>query len=351
MKHHDVRKQPVPPGARARRSGICKRTTVMRALVGTAMAAVLLSSAVAQAQSWKPEKPVELLLGSGAGGSNDTMGRHLQRIMQERKLVPVPVNVLNKVGGNQTLVRAYLNQHAGDAHYFDLGNPTLIVNHVMGLSPQHYSDFTPISLLLNEYAAFTVKADSPVRNVRDLAELIRKNPEAWSVGVSNLGGTNHLTYVQFAKAAGADIKKLKVVVFKSNTQGMTAVIGGHLDMVTSAVSSAINHVRSGNARMIALAAPQRMTGELAEVPTLREQGHDIVVPNWRGIVGAKGLGAAPVAYWEDVFARVTATEEWNKRLVAQSWVGNYLPSREFVKFLENDYNQTKAVMTDLGMVK
>ena len=322
-----------------------------RVLGVTAAAAVFLAAPAAQAQSWRPDKAVELLVGSGAGGSNDTMGRHLQKIIQDQKLVPVPVNVVNKVGGNQTLVRTYLNQHAGDAHYFDLGNPTLTVNHIMGISAQHYTDYTPVALLLNEYTVFTVRADSPVKNARDLAEVIRKNPDAWSVGVSNLGGTNHLTYSMLAKSVGVDPRKLKVVVFKSNTEGMTAVMGGHLNMVSSAVSSVIAQVRPGNARIIALGGPRRMGGALASVPTLREQGIDIVVSNWRGIVGARGLSAAQIAYWEEVFGKVVTAEDWNKSLEAQFWEGNFLRSREFGKYLENDYNQTKAVMTDLGLAK
>ena len=294
---------------------------------------------------------MELLVGSGPGGSNDTVGRTLQKIMQENKLVPVPINVVNKVGGNQTIVRAYLNQHAGDAHYFDLGNPTLIANHIMGISTQHHSDFTPVTLLLNEYTAFTVKADSPVRNARDLVELLKKDPDAWAVGVSNRGGTNHLTLSLLAKSAGVDPKRLKVVVFKSNTDAITAVLGGHLQMVASTVTSVIGHVRTGNARIMTLGAPRRMPGALADVPTLREQGIDIVVSNWRGIVGPRGLSAAQIAYWEDVLAKVVATEDWNKSLEAQYWEGNFLRSREFGKYLESDYNQTKAVMTDLGLAK
>ncbi len=296
-------------------------TTLNRWWRQGAMAMVVASliapfATMVQAQTWKPDKAVELLVGSGAGGSADTMGRHLQRIIQEQKLLPVPINVLNKVGGNQTLVRTYLNQHAGDAHYFDLGNPTLIVNHVMGVSTQHYTDFTPVALLLNEYAVFTVRADSPIKSARDLAEVIRKSPESWSVGVSNLGGTNHLTYSLLAKWAGADPKKLKVVVFKSNTEGIAAVLGGHLNMVSSTITSVMPHVKAGNARIIAIGAPRRMGGALAGVPTLREEGMDIVVSNWRGIVGAKGLSAAQVAYWEDIFSKVVAVEEWKKSLEA-----------------------------------
>src|SRR5687767_14746273 len=104
------------------------------ALAAVLVSGILLVPATASAQSWRPEKPVELLVGSGAGGSNDTMARHLQRIIQDRKLVPAPVNVLNKTGGNQTVVRTYLNQHPGDAHYLDMASPTLNVNHITGLA-------------------------------------------------------------------------------------------------------------------------------------------------------------------------------------------------------------------------
>jgi putative tricarboxylic transport membrane protein len=104
-------------------------------------------------------------------------------------------------------------------------------------------------------------------------------------------------------------------------------------------------------RLNGASPPEDHAGAEARAGAGQRSGTFAIWPNRRGIVGAKGLGAAPVAYWEGVFAKVTATEEWNKRLVAQSWVGNYLPSREFVKFLENDYNQTRAVMTDLGIVK
>lgn len=76
-----------------------------------------------------------------------------------------------------------------------------------------------------------------------------------------------------------------------------------------------------------------------------------MVSNWRGIVGAKGLSAAQVAYWEDIFGKVVAVDDWRKSLEAQSWDGNFLRSREFTKYLENDYNQTKAIMSYLGLAK
>ena len=321
-----------------------------RAMVAGALFGVALAAG-AQTAAWRPEKAVELIASSAPGGSNDKSARAIQKVLQDEKILPFPVNVVNKPGGNQTLARAYLNTHGGDAHYFDIGNPTLISNHIAGITPQHHSDFTPIALLLNEYTAFTVRADSPIKNARDLVARIKQDPEAVAVGVSNRGGTNHLTLSMLVKSAGIDPKRLKVVVFKSNGESITALLGGHIQLVTSTVTSAIGQVQAGKARMIAIASPRRMSGVLADVPTLREQGYDVSLSNWRALMGAKGLDIRQIAFWENAMARVVETDEWKKDLQAQYWEGNFLRSRETASYLDNEYRITKAVMTELGLAK
>lgn len=331
------------------------KNSIARQAFVLAAGAALIGSAVpheARAQAaWRPDKPVELITSSAPGGSNDKVARTLQVILQNGKLVPVPVNVVNKPGGNQTLSRAYLNQHAGDAHYFEIGNPTLIANHVMGVSPQHPGDFTPIALLVNEYTLFTVKADSPFKTLRDFLERLKKDPDSIAVGVSNLGGTNHVTLALAARSAGVDLKRLKVVVFKSNSEGMTAVLGGHLQMVAATAPSVIGQVLAGNARVIAVGAPKRLGGTLADAPTLREYGIHTGSSNWRAIIGPKGLSAAQVAYWEGVLARAIRTDAWKKELEEEYWESNFLGSRDFAKFLETEYAETKAIMSELGLAK
>lgn len=310
-----------------------------------------LPGAYAQGAGWQPEKPVELIASSAPGGSNDRTARTLQKILQDHNLVPVPVTVINKPGGNQTLARAYLAQHAGDPHYFDIGNPTLLSNHISRITSQHYGDFTPIALLLNEYTVFTVRADSPIQTARDLAERLRKDPESFVVGISNRGGTNHLTLALVAKSAGVDPKRLKVVVFRSNAESVTAVLGGHIQMVASTVTAVIGQVAAGNARFIGFGAPHRVPGALAAVPTLREQGIDVSLSNWRAIIGAKGLAPEQVAYWEEALAKAVTAEDWKKSLEAQNWEGHFLRSGEFVKYLAQQYEVTKGIMIDLGLVK
>ena len=320
-----------------------------------AAGATLIGGAVApdaRAQAaWRPDKPVELITSSAPGGSNDKVARTLQAILQNGKHVPVPVSVVNKPGGNQTLSRAYLNQHAGDAHYFEIGNPTLIANHVMGVSPQHPNDFTPVALLVNEYTLFTVKADSPFKTLRDFLDRLKKDPESIAVGVSNLGGTNHVTLALAARSAGVELKRLKVVVFKSNSEGMTAVLGGHLQMVAATAPSVLGQVLAGNARVLAVGAPQRFAGALAGVPTLRELGISTGSSNWRAIIGPRGLSAAQVAYWENVLRLAVKTDAWKKELEEEYWEANFLGSREFAKFLETEYAETRAIMTELGLAK
>lgn len=308
-----------------------------------------LTAQVSTAQSWKPEKAVEIVVSSAPGGSNDRVARTIQKIIQDQKLVATPVAVLNKPGGNQTISRAYINQNPGDAHYLEIGNPTLIANQVVGR--QQYTDFTPIALLINEFTAFTVRNDSPLRNAQDLVAQLRKDPGSIAIGVSNLGGTNHLTLSLLARAAGVDIKRLRVVVFKTNAEGLTALMGGHIHLVASAVATAIGQMREGKVKIMSVSAPQRMGGDLAQVPTLREQGYDVSLSNWRAIIGPKGLTAAQIGYWEGVLAKVVATDEWKAALEQQFWDGNFLRNREFAKYMDNEYAQTRPVMLELGLAK
>ena len=315
-----------------------------------ALAGFLLAGS-AWGQAWRPDKPVEIVTASAAGGSNDRVARMIQKIMQDGKLVPVSISVINKPGGNQTLSRAYLLAHPGDPHYFDIGNPTLISNHILGITQQHFSDFAAIALLINEYTVFTVRAESPLRNAKDLIARLKADPESMSFGVSNLGGTNHLTLSMAVKAGGVDPKRLKVVVFKTNAESTTAVLGGHIQMVAASMPSVIGQIKAGTVRAIAVGDPQRMSGVMAGVPTLREQGLDVSLSNWRAIIGPKGMTPVQVAYWEDVLGRVVASEEWKKELDAQNWDGRFLRSREFTQYMEGEYAATKVILNELGLVK
>jgi putative tricarboxylic transport membrane protein len=130
------------------------------------------------------------------------------------------------------------------------------------------------------------------------------------------------------------------------------MLGGHVQAVGSSVSAAYAQAQAGSIRILGVAAPQRVTGALANVPTLREQGIEVDgVSNWRAILGAKGLTTSQIAFWEEALAKTVATSEWKKMVDENNLTPKFLRSKDCAKYLEAEYSATKAAMTDLGLVK
>jgi putative tricarboxylic transport membrane protein len=169
---------------------------------------------------------------------------------QERKLVDVPVTVANKPGGSGTIGLNYLNQHAGDGHYLIIATTGSISNHIMGLIPYNHNDFTALAMLFDEYLGVTVKVDSPLKSGRELAERLRKDPEALSIGIStSVGGANHTALMVCLRAAGINIRRLKTVVFPGGAASTTALLGGHVDAINTAPGSIVEHIKRAAARL------------------------------------------------------------------------------------------------------
>ena len=137
-----------------------------------ALAALILCSA-AHAQSWSPQKNVEVVVGSAPGGSNDKTARTVERILVQNKLVPVSLTVNNRPGGGSNIAFTYVAQHAGDPHYLLVGTPSLLTNHITGLGKLHHNDFTPVASLFNDYVVFAVNAASPIKTGKDLVERLK----------------------------------------------------------------------------------------------------------------------------------------------------------------------------------
>ncbi|MBI3936111.1 MAG: tripartite tricarboxylate transporter substrate binding protein [Betaproteobacteria bacterium] len=324
-------------------------TALLTAALGSVLAA---ADGRAQTAGWKPEKTVEIVVGASAGGGNDRMARTIQRISQERKLVDVTSVVVNKPGGGGTIGYSYLNQHAGDGHYLMIATATLLTNHLTGRSAFSHLDLTPLAYLFDDYTALAVRADSPFRNGRELLDQATKDPGSVSVGLAtSLGNHNHVAFALAAKAAGADVRKLKVVVFQSTGDATTALLGGHVSAVMSSPSTVAPHMRSGNLRSLAVSSPRRMAGVFSEVPTFREQGYDAVVVNWRIVTGPRGMSDAQTRYWDGVFAKLAAIEEWRKDVERQLWVNNHLDSRQSRKYMDAQYELLHTLLAELGLVR
>ena len=301
--------------------------------------------------SWRPEKPVEFIVPTAPGGNNDRLTRLAQKIVQDRKLVATPSVVLNRAGGNQTLALHYALQHPGDPHYVLFSNPAVFTNELNGITTRRYTELTPLALLVVENTVLTVRAGSPIRNMADLTERLKADPDSISFAMPARGGQPHLTAAAAVRAAGIDPRRMKVVVFKGSGDSITAVLGGHVDVMVSSSGSVLGLVQSGQARVLAVAAAQRMRGPLANAPTFREQGIDTAgIPAWRGFLGPQQLGPAQVAFWDEAFSRMIDSPEWKKSL-EEGDVSQYLGSREFARYLDAEYAAIRAIMSEVGLIK
>lgn len=311
-----------------------------------------MAGAAAGQPAWRPEKPVEIIVPTAAGGINDQISRLMQRVLQDEKLVPTPMVILNKSGGNQSLAVVYVTQKAPDPHYLLYATATVFTNQLAGLTPLGYTDLTPLACLVVDHTVITVAADSPIRTLRDLIDRLKSDPGAVSFSMVSRGGPNHLALSQAVRSAGIDPRKLRTVVFKTNAESNMAVVGGHIQAVVSSASAALPQVQAGQTRMLAIAAAGRAAGSLAQVPTMREQGISATgIANWRAIFGPKGMSAAQIAYWDNALARMASTEEWNRELDGTNMSRYFLRGREFSRYLDEEFAATRAVMVDLGLAK
>lgn len=323
-----------------------------RFLTLAAALTLVIPAAVAQTAPWTPSRNVEIIVGVGPGGGIDRTARFLQKLLQDQRLIEVSATVVNRPGGGGAIAQAYLNQHAGDAHYLEITATSLLTNHITGKSQHGHKDFTPIAMLSDEYIGFLVREDSPLRTGRDLLKQLGADPGSLPVGIATAAGnTNHIAAGLAAKAAGGDARKLRVVVFGSGGESMTALLGGHVGLVATPAANAIPHLQSGKMRVLAVAAPARLEGALAPVPTWKELGADIVVANWRPVIGPKGLSAAQVAYWEETFARLARSDEWKNEVSRSGAVNHYMNSRELAAYFDRQYAQFKVVLGELGLAK
>jgi putative tricarboxylic transport membrane protein len=315
-------------------------------------AALLAASSASWAQvGWSPQRNVEIVVGSAPGGSNDRTARFVEKVIRENRLVGTTVTVVNKAGGGTNIAFAYVNQHAGDAHYLLIGTTALLTNHITGLGSLHYGDFTAIASLFNDYTVFALNAGSPIAAGKDLVARL-KDPNSVATGfATTLGSHQHIAACLLVKALGGNARELKAVAFKGSAEAITALLGGHLDLVTTAAGNAAPHVAAGRMRVVAAAAPKRLGGALAHVPTWREQGVDVVIGGWRAIMGPKGLTPAQVAFWEDVLRKATQVPEWQGDLEKNYWSDDFVTGAQFRKDLEKDYADMKAVLVELGLAR
>ena len=299
---------------------------------------------------WKPERAVELVVGAAPGGANDRIGRSIQRMLQDAKFATV--NVVNKPGGGQAVAFAYLNSHPANPHYLGLASSSWLTTVAAGRGTITPRDLTPVVKMLEEYQLYFVRADSPIKSARDIVDRLKKDPASISFGFSTAAGNPlHISIATLARQAGADVTKVKAVVFNSGTDTAIQVAGGHLDVGVQSPGSAYQLAQAGKIRIIAVAAPRRLRGSLASIPTLREQGVDVDASVFYTVFAPKGIEPAQVAYWDQAISRVMQSDMIKPDLERNYWTIELVGHRELPAFLERELEKYRRALTDMGMLK
>lgn len=329
----------------------CLRRGFRNTARAVACAVIALAAAPLVAADWKPTAQIEIVIPNSPGGGNDAVGRLLQKLLQDRRLIPTAAIVSNKPAGGGSATLSYLGQKANDPHIIAVVSITQQLNYITGTQAQRYRDFTPLATMIGDFIGFAVRADSPITSGKDLLERLKKDPSSVAAGITALGGNNHIALVLAARSAGVDTRKLKTPVFQSSGDSVTALLGGHIDLHIGSVGPLAKQLEAGKVRLLAVTSDQRLPGPLAAVPTWKEQGIAGTFNTWRGLWGPKGMTADQVAFWDDTFERISKDPQWKENLAANQWESDYRNSRDTLKYLDVLHVELRDVLKDLGLAK
>ncbi|MCX7027097.1 MAG: tripartite tricarboxylate transporter substrate binding protein [Spirochaetes bacterium] len=307
---------------------------------------------VSAAPGWKPDKTIELVAPANPGGGWDMLCRVVQKSLMDEKLVDKTVIVVNKPGGSGSVGWSYLEGKKGQGEYLAATSTLLMFNNLLGLSELTYKNFTPIAMLQCEWEAIAVKADSPYKTLKDLMQAMKNNPSSVAVGIGpSLGNDDHITILKVGDTFGIDPAKIKFMVYPgAGGEIIPALLGGHIQATVIGLAEVLEQHKAGKMRILGVSSPERLSF-LSDVPTFTEQGISVVFPHWRGIIGAPGLSADQVAYWDDVFAKMVQTKTWKDQIANLGWTNFYQNSADHTKYLGEQTVVFNKLLTAVGLKK
>jgi putative tricarboxylic transport membrane protein len=311
---------------------------------------VLLGGCFAAAAQQYPTRPVEIIVPYAPGGGSDIMVRNMVKVIEQHKLVPVPIAVVNKAGGGGAIARTQFSQARPDGYTLGVMDPNPVLQQLLGEAPQDYrTDFTYIAKLVDDVNFLIVKTDSPIKTMADaIAEIKKRGAKRFSIAGTATGSQDHVASIDFDAAIG---QQTNYLITKSGGEVLTTLLGGHVDAAWANPSECIEQYKAGQVRILAVGDTKRLA-DFPDVPTFKESGIDMVSYNWRGIGGPPRLPKAVVDYWVDVLGKMRATPDWKQGYLAKVYQEDgWLVGDQLMAYAHKEHDQFKAVFEKLGMLK
>jgi len=301
-----------------------------------------------------PLEAVEMIAPAGRGSGYDLTIRSISQCLTNTGMVPVPVPVTNKPGGGGAIAMDYLEQKRGQDDVISIFSPPICLINLNGSTELNYMEnTTPIAQLIMDYGSFSVRADSPYQNINQVMEKLKEDPGSVSIGgTSTMGSMDHIQFLKIARAAG--VGNLKDIRYEGCVNGgaITQLMGGHVDILSSGISDVVGLFESGDIRVLAVTATERLEGEvLSQLPTCTEFGINAGFITWRGIFGPADMPEYAVGYWENTFKEMSETKEWQATCQKYGWTMAYKDHEEFLEFLEQVNEEYRELLAEIGLAK
>ncbi|MGW7898654.1 tripartite tricarboxylate transporter substrate binding protein [Staphylococcus shinii] len=294
-----------------------------------------------------PDETVEIVAPASPGGGWDTTARAIQKIILEENLTKQNVNVINKPGGGGEVGWQYLKSRSPNT--ISINSSLLLSNNELGLSDLNTDDFTPIAILATEWISLTASNKSNLNSGKEVMEKLKKDPKSLTIGVApGLGNNDHLAFVQAAKEYGVDVENIDFLVYKSGGDLQTALLGGHVDVASTAVSEVKEQHQTGKLKMLAVTSDKPIEG-IEDVPTWEDQGINVVFPHWRGVMGPKDMTPEQREYWDTTMEKVVKSKRWQEIRKNNDWENFYKDSEESEKFLKAQRKKYNKLVNDSGL--
>jgi putative tricarboxylic transport membrane protein len=309
--------------------------------VAAAMGLAFATSAAAQLE-------LKLIAPAAPGGGWDQTARSLQQSMTAEMLVK-SAQVINIPGAGGTVGLAQFVNAKGDGNSLMVNGFVMVGAILLNKSPVNLDTVTPIARLTEETQVIVVPANSPIKSAQDLAAAVKKDVARVTFAGGSAGGADHIMAGMFVGAVGGDASKVNYVPFSGGGESLAAIMGGRVTAGISGYGEYEGQIKAGRLRAIGVSSPNRLPQ--ANVPTFKEQGIDLVLTNWRSIIGAPGINDAQKKALSDLVEKTVKSKAWQAQLKQKGWDDAYLPADKFAEYLKQEIVRVGGVLKQLGLVK
>lgn len=286
---------------------------------------------------------------AGPGGGWDQTARAIEEVVRALNLAGA-VSVENVPGAGGTIGLAQLgSKEAGDANVLMVMGLVMVGAILTNQSPATLEQCTPIARLTGEYEVIVVPGASELKSMADLSAKLKADTASVSFGGGSAGGTDHILAGLITKASGADVSKLNYIPYSGGGEALAAILGGHVTAGISSLSEWEGQIQSGELRALAISSADKLEG--LDAPTLKEQGLDIELANWRGVVAPPGIDDAGKAALLELVAAVNGSAEWKKILADKKWTDLYLAGDAFAALVAEENARTTEILKGIGLVQ